>query len=197
MNQFRHPELEPTEAIPLAKQRHIVERRELKISLFIKRGATRVGADEQQRIARAGEGHVEQAQFLATQLATFTPSGEPKRQAFVALLSMGRQHLHAKVELVREQDIAPQILLVELTPKIRQHDHGKFEAFALVDRHQANGVIRLGRKRWRTIFLQFHLFINKAEEAIQPLPLIRVELPCEIEQSANVGGAFSSALARE
>ena len=146
-------------------------------------------------VARARHGDVKQPQFLARLLAALMLLREPVRQARITPSGLRRLHARAKAEFLVKNNFAAQILLVEIFRQVGDGDDGKFQAFALVNAHQAHGIFLRDRRDFRLGF-DFALRLDEFQKAEQALPLKLVEFFREVQKSPDVRVPLRAARAR-
>ncbi len=149
-------------------------------------------ADEQERVARAGQRDIQQAQFFTAQFALFVLSRAPMRETGITLLRAGRRDLRAQAKRFVKEHRRAEMLFIETRAQSGHGDDGKLQSFTAVNTQQSHHLARGGRGGFK---IQFFILLqpHKAQKAIQTLALVGIELSREIEQAAHVRETFGAA----
>ncbi len=156
----------------------------------------RGGADEEEALGGAGEGDVAEAEFLAQGFAALVAGGEEVGEAGVVLGDVRGFDAGAKAKVFVEDDVGGSVAEVEAASKVGDGNDGGFEAFALVDAHEADGVVG-GDGGGFGIEAGLEAVVEAAEKAEEALSLEGVELPGEGEELLDVGVALGAAVLGE
>ena len=100
-------------------------------------------SDEKELIGRAGEGDVEEAEFLVQGFDTFLLACDPEGERWVMLFETGRFDLAGESELGigAEDDPLGGVGEIEGSRQTREEDDGELEAFTGVDGDESDGIL--------------------------------------------------------
>jgi hypothetical protein len=148
-------------------------------------------ADEEEGIAGAGDGHIEQSEFFGEGGPFFLLLGGVMEETCIAPGADGVHHLRGGAPLSGEQDGLAEVGIMEAGTEAGDDDDGEFEALAFVDGPKLDGIGFAGGEGF-DLALGGLLFIEETKEAIEALSLEGIITAGEVEESADVGDAIGT-----